>query len=286
MFVVKDPDLFASEIIPQYFDHNKFSSFARQLNFYGFRKMQSKPIRNADYDAGTAKHVTFFNENFKKGRTDLLKMIQRSTRGGGTANAQDSSKEMQLLREQVQNLEMQLSEVTHTMEERIRRLELDMAARMEQMMMSFQMQQSTQQQSQLQLQPATSIGSINTTSNASQRSHQIPTVPSIGNNAPPMWTPNGLMNHLRANSINSLSYAQQQQQLQPGNQAQQMPTMAMLNTDNNSMAPPTLPPHPKQKQLPPMSFPGNVMAPADRMSSLRGISTLSRGISALSRGDA
>jgi hypothetical protein len=30
MFVVKDPDLFASKVIPQYFDHNKFSSFARQ----------------------------------------------------------------------------------------------------------------------------------------------------------------------------------------------------------------------------------------------------------------
>ena len=31
-FVVKDPDKFASDIIPQYFDHKKFSSFARQLN--------------------------------------------------------------------------------------------------------------------------------------------------------------------------------------------------------------------------------------------------------------
>lgn len=35
MFVIKDQDRFAAEIIPQYFDHNKFSSFARQLNFYG-----------------------------------------------------------------------------------------------------------------------------------------------------------------------------------------------------------------------------------------------------------
>ena len=31
-FIVKDPEAFAAEIIPQYFDHNKFSSFARQLN--------------------------------------------------------------------------------------------------------------------------------------------------------------------------------------------------------------------------------------------------------------
>lgn len=88
MFVVKDPDTFAALVIPQYFDHDKFSSFARQLNFYGFRKMQSKPIRNSDYDAGTAKHVTFFNENFKRGRCDLLKKIQRSTRGGGANSGQ------------------------------------------------------------------------------------------------------------------------------------------------------------------------------------------------------
>lgn len=31
-FIVKDTEIFASDIIPQYFDHNKFSSFARQLN--------------------------------------------------------------------------------------------------------------------------------------------------------------------------------------------------------------------------------------------------------------
>ena len=40
MFVVKDPDKFAKYVIPQYFHHNKFSSFTRQLNFYQFRKVQ------------------------------------------------------------------------------------------------------------------------------------------------------------------------------------------------------------------------------------------------------
>ncbi len=40
MFVIKDQKVFEQHIIPKFFDHNKFSSFARQLNFYGFRKMQ------------------------------------------------------------------------------------------------------------------------------------------------------------------------------------------------------------------------------------------------------
>jgi hypothetical protein len=40
MFVVKNPTIFERDVIPQYFDHSKFTSFARQLNFYGFRKMQ------------------------------------------------------------------------------------------------------------------------------------------------------------------------------------------------------------------------------------------------------
>ena len=40
MFVIKDQVIFAAEIIPTFFEHNKFTSFARQLNFYGFRKMQ------------------------------------------------------------------------------------------------------------------------------------------------------------------------------------------------------------------------------------------------------
>lgn len=54
MFVVKDPDVFASTIIPQYFDHNKFSSFARQVGFaflsYSFLSLLS----NSNFFIGTS----------------------------------------------------------------------------------------------------------------------------------------------------------------------------------------------------------------------------------------
>ena len=108
-------DRFAAEIIPQYFDHNKFSSFARQLNFYGFRKIQTKPIRNEDFDVSTAKYVTFFNEKFKRDRYDLLKEIQRSTRGGGNASTADQAREVERLRSRVATLEQRVQQLDGNM---------------------------------------------------------------------------------------------------------------------------------------------------------------------------
>lgn len=107
-FVVKNQGTFEREIIPQYFDHNKFSSFARQLNFYGFRKMQQRAIRNDDYDKETSKHVTFLNENFKRGREDLLCRIQRSTKGGASAANQEQQQEIRNLKDKVEMLEGQV----------------------------------------------------------------------------------------------------------------------------------------------------------------------------------
>lgn len=266
MFVVKDPDMFAAQVIPQYFDHNKFSSFARQLNFYGFRKMQAKPIRNSDYDAGTAKHVTFYNENFKRGRCDLLKQIQRSTRGGTSASGGDPVKEVQSLREHVSNLEQKISDMNDEFEDRMRRLELDMLARMEQMMLSLQQQQ---QHNQMQFQKTTSIGSVaHSTSSQSSgmvqnsqgsnnylpypRGNSVQSSASLGLSS--VGGPNGMI------TMNSFGF--QQPQMQP----------------NSMAAPPTLPPHPKQKQLPLNGFPP-MGDPSDRLNSLRGISQFSRGLS-------
>lgn len=79
-FVVKNVEKFASAILPQYFKHSNFSSFARQLNFYGFRKLKAEPILTADYDARTASHVRFYHEHFQKGKPELLCHIKRATK--------------------------------------------------------------------------------------------------------------------------------------------------------------------------------------------------------------
>merc|ERR1712038_61882 len=102
-FVVKNPDEFAKQIIPQYFKHSNFSSFKRQLNFYGFKKVPIKAVRTSEYDKESSKHVRFYNEKFKRGRKDLLCQIQRSTRNGNNANNQNQ--EIKTLKDRVAMLE-------------------------------------------------------------------------------------------------------------------------------------------------------------------------------------
>lgn len=114
MFVIKDPEIFAQTKIPTCFGHNKFSSFARQLNFYGFRKVSTKPIKNEDVDDATSNHVVFYNPSFMKGRLDLLPEIQRKTRCRSTdASAEGDEEEIQELKQKINDMR-KLIELLHS----------------------------------------------------------------------------------------------------------------------------------------------------------------------------
>ncbi|KAI9217262.1 HSF-type DNA-binding-domain-containing protein, partial [Blastocladiella britannica] len=83
-FLVTDIPELERMVLPKHYKHRQFSSFVRQLNMYGFSKVNRVTRGHSKSDDQSV--FEFAHTSFLRGRPDLLESIKRkSPSSGGNA---------------------------------------------------------------------------------------------------------------------------------------------------------------------------------------------------------
>ncbi|KAJ3300340.1 hypothetical protein HK104_001758 [Borealophlyctis nickersoniae] len=104
-FIVNNVTEFSKLVLPQYFKHNNFASFVRQLNMYGFHKV------NDLFHSGSSDVWEFKHNDFRRGEVDLLHSIKRKSAKQTHQQRQAAAEAAMTKDERIESLSMRVIEL-------------------------------------------------------------------------------------------------------------------------------------------------------------------------------